>query len=92
MEIDTTLHTLYIASDAGDTDPVVQFLDNVGLGYRVVMVSPDNLTVSGEPAPSFATSDQLPVLVWDDEYRVSNCSLQDLVDFLHERGVELEDS
>lgn len=82
--------TLYLNREAEEDDPVVRFLDNTGIGYRKVVVSQNNGS-SGD-IPSWASADSLPALDWDESSHITDVDVDALVEFLHEQGVEFEDS
>lgn len=82
--------TLYLKSETEEEDPVVRFLDNSGVGYRKVVVSEHNESI--DDLPKWASASSLPALDWDENHHLTDVDLDALVDFLHEQGIQFEDS
>lgn len=82
--------TLYLSPEAEEDNPVARFLDNSGVGYRKVVVSQHN--GSSTDLPSWASTSSLPALDWDENNHLTDLDVDALVKFLHEQGVEFEDS
>lgn len=88
------LPKLYLSSsEEKETSPIATFLDRNGIGYVVVTErNEDELRSKLDLAEAESVDSQLPIFEWVDGELLQQCDVEKLVAFLHDNGVELEDS
>ena len=89
MSFQDELPVLYIKPGCARCDAAVAFLDENGVAHREKDVSRDRVAMAElrRVAPAAPT----PALFWEGEV-LTGFDVGQLVDFLHARSVELEDS
>lgn len=86
------LPQLYLPKEEASGHPVAQFLKNQGIGYRDRShLSPSEVSKETGIAEE-QLADKLPLLKWMDGTRLENCDTDGLIDFLHGKGYQFEDS
>lgn len=86
------LPAVFMPGAESDAHPVVSFLENHGIGFLDRSgYSPEKVSQETR-IPENEVDSQYPILKWTDGTVLKNCDTDKLVNFLHERDYEFEDS